>query len=211
MRKIFSAIQFSGLSLAMTLAFGGLASAHVIVQPEEVTTGTEQTFVVTVPTEKNVATTGLRLEIPSGLKNVSPNVKGGWQITTKTSGSGETATVSEIDWSGGDIEPGLHDQFAFSAQTPAGETALDWKAYQTYADGSVISWDQAGGETTKETATSGPYSTTSVVSETADAKTLAEADQTALKAQSRANSAYIIGLASVVVGLAAIFLATRKD
>jgi uncharacterized protein YcnI len=117
-------------------------SAHVVVKPNQVGVGAFQTFSVGVPNEKDVPTTSLRLIIPDGLKYVSPTVKSGWIIETKKSGEGEDAKITEISWTGGIIPVGQRDDFSFSAQVPSSKTTIAWKAYQTYEDGTLVSWDQ---------------------------------------------------------------------
>jgi hypothetical protein len=56
-------------------------------------------------------------------------------------GDEKVERVSEISWTGGNIPAGQRDEFLFSAQAPASSTTIPWKAYQTYADGSVVAWD----------------------------------------------------------------------
>lgn len=134
------------LTVFVTLMCIGLAatpiSAHVVVKPNEVMTSARTNFVVGVPTEGTSPTTGLRLLVPEGLKSVRPNVKPGWYIEVKKLGQGTDAVVTEIIWTGGAIPPEQRDEFVFSAQAPAQETNLNWKAYQTYQDGKVVAWDQ---------------------------------------------------------------------
>jgi uncharacterized protein YcnI len=55
------------LTLFLSLGFAGLASAHVTVQPTEVPAGSYQVFTVRVPTEKEIATTSVKLAIPDGV------------------------------------------------------------------------------------------------------------------------------------------------
>lgn len=149
---------------ALACSFIGIqvASAHVVVRPNTVAPGAFQTFTVGVPNEKDMATTGLRLVIPEGLQFVSPTVKPGWTITVTKDGE----TVKEIAWTGGTVPVGQRDDFTFSAKAPAAEGELAWKAYQTYADGTVVAWDQPPavaddhGET--EEGADNPYSVTNV-------------------------------------------------
>lgn len=116
-------------------------SAHVVVRPGEVGVGAYTNFTVSVPTEEDVPTVQVRLVIPEGLKSVRPNVKPGWSIELKKVTSGDTERVSEIIWSGGSIPVDQRDEFVFSAQTPAEESTLVWKAYQTYGDGDIVAWE----------------------------------------------------------------------
>jgi uncharacterized protein YcnI len=140
-------------------------SAHVTVKPNQVGVGVFQSFSVGVPVEKDVPTVGVRLVIPEGLEYVTPNVKPGWKITVTKDGTGEDAKVTEINWTGGSIPAGQRDDFVFSAKAPIAATNVSWKAYQTYRDGTVVSWDQD--PTLPMTETAGPYSTTAVVDDLA--------------------------------------------
>jgi len=149
------------------------ALAHVVVKPNQVGVGAFQTFTVGVPNEKDVPVTALRLLIPSGLSSVSPTVKPGWKIQV---------TKSEIIWTGGIIPAGERDDFTFSAQVPAEPTTLQWKAYQTYQGGEVVSWDQPPvtnqsdeDREKMEQQGVGPYSETTIIN---DLTTLSSASTT---------------------------------
>ena len=154
-----------GFAIVLVAAFGFAPSAfaHVVVTPNQVGIGSFNTFTISVPTEMDVPTISVKLLLPPGLQEVVPNVKPGWSVSVKQTGTGDDADVTEIDWTGGSIPVGERDQFAFSAQVPADPTALDWKAYQTYADGSVVSWDQAPAGNDDSTGDVGPYSVTNVI------------------------------------------------
>lgn len=129
------------LFLSLSIAFTLSASAHVTVKPAQVNIGAFQSFSVGVPVEKNVPTVGLKLIIPEGLEYVTPNVKPGWKITTKKSGTSTESHITEINWLYGSIPAGMRDEFMFSAKVPTTEGVLTWKAYQTYSDGTVVAWD----------------------------------------------------------------------
>lgn len=158
MRKFLSII---GAPLALVLLFPASALAHVIVTPDSATTGEWVAFSIGVPNEKNVATTSIKLEIPSGLTNVQPNVEAGWKISTTKTHNG---AVSAITWSG-NIPAGQRADLRFTAQTPASPKNLDWKAYQTYADGTLVSWDK-NPDSNSRAANTGPYSITTVADNT---------------------------------------------
>lgn len=148
-----------------------VVSAHVTVKPTEVPVGAWQTFNVSVPVEKDMATIAVRLVIPEGVESVMPNVKPGWNIQTTKEGEGEDAVVKEITWTDGNVPAGMRDDFYFSAHMPATEGTLEWKAYQTYADGSVVSWDLNEAEQPKtidgevDFSSKGPYSETKVIND----------------------------------------------
>lgn len=210
------------LSMGIVAAFGGacvgvvalalsaVASAHVVVKPAEVVTAGFQTFTIGVPNEKAIPTTEVKLAIPEGLQYVSPTVKSGWSINVEKEGSGEDATVKSITWSGGEIGEGLRDDFTFSAKVPENATELQWKAYQTYADGTVVSWDQAESDNSHGGGNSGPFSVTKVVTETSQDTAAKKADQAAADASHTARQALYVGIAGVVVGMIGIFFATRR-
>ncbi|HRH31118.1 MAG TPA: YcnI family protein [Candidatus Paceibacterota bacterium] len=142
-------------------------SAHVTVKPNQAGIGAYQTFTVNVPVEKDIPTVGVRLVIPEGVASVTPNVKPGWRVTVKKDSNAEDAKVTEITWTGGSIPVGQRDEFAFSAKTPATETKLNWKAYQTYRDGTVVAWDQDAGTLDETAENVGPYSTTTIINDLA--------------------------------------------
>src|SRR6185369_5518421 len=62
----------------------------------------------------------------------------------------------------------------FSAQVPVSEMTLNWMAYQTYKDGSIVSWDQApvvnmtdDQREAMEKTGKGPYSQTKIINDLA--------------------------------------------
>jgi len=179
------------------------ASAHVVVKPSEVLTASWQTFTVSVPNEKDTNTTKVKLLLPSGLSNVLVTEQSGWQATLEKNNEG---TVTSIAWQG-TISPDFRADLSFSAKAPDVATKLQWKAYQTYADGSVVSWDKPSGDTSHLDEDSGPFSVTSVVS---SATTLADSPAATNKAESSPWALYIAA-AALLVSLVAFFAATRPQ
>jgi len=164
------------------LLFASLhAQAHVTVKPAETGIATCQTFTVSVPVEKDLPTTGVRLSIPAGVTAVMPNAKAGWKIDLNYIPADAGAAdhkdaerprkqVTEIAWTGGVIPAGQRDEFVFSAKVPSVESTLQWKAYQQYQDGSVVAWERDPREPAAKNAAgrsdfskSGPFSQTKVV------------------------------------------------
>jgi uncharacterized protein YcnI len=192
-RKI---IQVVTAGLAIVIIVPAIVSAHVIVTPGQAKPGDQVLFSVSVPNEKTVAMTGLRIEIPSGVGDVMPTVHAGWTITTAKQGD----AVSSISWQGGEVPAEQRDDFTFKAQMPASASELNWKAFQTFADGSTVSWDQKPSATETESENDGPYSVTSV-KESSDA-----GDQ-----KSSGHDPYLLtlSLVALVLGLLA-FMRTRK-
>lgn len=212
--RLLSILTASSLGLGViTVLFASSAvSAHVVVKPAEVTTASFQTFTVSVPNEKDVANTSIRLVIPDGLKHVTPSIKQGWNITAEKEGTGETAITKSLTWAGNRIPAGFRDDFTFSAQAPASPAELQWKAYQTYEDGKVVSWDIENDKQPKKSdgspdfSTSGPFSVTKIQAKPVTAMATQDTD-----ARRTADRALYLGVASTVLAFVGIFLATRKD
>ncbi|HSX31748.1 MAG TPA: YcnI family protein, partial [Candidatus Saccharimonadales bacterium] len=198
------------------LAITHTASAHVVVKPSEVVTGSFETFSVSVPVERGVPTTAIKLDIPAGLQYVTPTVKPGWTISVSKDGEAEDAAVKSITWTGGQIEPGFRDDFSFGAKTPDTQTQLQWKAYQTYADGLIIEWNVREDQLPKKAdgspdfSQSGPFSITKVLDKTTLGTKIDHVHDNAHAAQAAARRATYFGIAGIVVGFVGVFMATRK-
>jgi periplasmic copper chaperone A len=128
--------------------------------------------------------------LPDGLKDIMPTVTPGWTITT---------SGSEIDWTGGSIPSGQRADFTFRAQVPASPTTLKWKAYQTYSDGSVVSWDQDPVPGHEEDDSMTPYSQTTVINDLTPSPT--PETQSSNSSASTAETFAIVALALSAVSL----------
>jgi uncharacterized protein YcnI len=124
------------LSTFLTLAVTGVASAHVRVLPEEVPAGSFEVFTVRVPTEKDIPTTGIRVEVPEGFTISRVEPVPGWDYELEE----EAGVVSAITWSGGEIGATEFQQFNVQGQTPEETGEYAWNAYQTYEDGAIVEW-----------------------------------------------------------------------
>lgn len=196
-KKILAAIGLSAISFLVA----NLAWAHAVVSPNQVGIGKFQTFSLGVPSEKDSNTVGVRLVIPEGLAFVTPNVKPVWKIDVKKTGAGEDAIVSEINWTGGSIPSGQRDEFVFSAKVPTMATTLNWKVYQTYVDGSVMSWDQT--PSSEEMTDKGPYSQTQVVNDLAPAAS-------ASAPTNKYNFLLVISIAALILSVAALAVGLKQ-
>jgi uncharacterized protein YcnI len=127
------------LGICTMLAVSAPAWAHVVVSPEVVTAGDYETLTVSVPTEKEVPTTKIRVEVPEGflLSGVQPVP--GWEHAFEEDGG----VVTAVTFSGGEIRPQEFQQFLLQAQAPEEPGNYSWKAFQTYEDGSVVEWTGA--------------------------------------------------------------------
>jgi uncharacterized protein YcnI len=119
------------LSIAMTLTMASIAWAHTTVSPEEVSAGSTETFTVSTPGEKSVPIIEERVVVPQGFEVMGVSSPDGWQ------GSIEGSSVV---WTGGEIPEGEEQQFSFEAQVPGQTGEYQWRAFDTYEDGSVSEW-----------------------------------------------------------------------
>jgi uncharacterized protein YcnI len=161
MNRFLRALLTAAIFLAATASW-----AHVVVTPKQVGVGSWQTFSVSVPNEKDVTVTELKLVLPAGIHEVTPTVKPGWSITVEKNGDQAAAIV----WKG-QLPAGFRDDFTFSAQAPSTPGELAWKAYQTYQGGVTVQWDadpaspEAKDPEAMEKTNRGPYSMTKVVND----------------------------------------------
>lgn len=157
MKKIFTMLFFLLFGFILLPLFQK-TSAQVVVKPNEVSIGTSHAFIISVVNEKNQPIIRLKLIVPKNIESATPTVKNGWTITTNK-------TDKTIEWTGGTIPAGQRDEFSLEAKMPNETATLLWKVYQTYEDGTVISWDKEpdGKKQVDEKNNAGPYSTTLIV------------------------------------------------
>lgn len=134
MRTFWPRIALAGAFLILVLS--APAWAHVVVTPEEAAAGDYVTLTVSVPTEKGVPTTEIRVEVPDGfvLSGVQPVP--GWEHAFEEDGG----VVTAVTWSGGEISPREFQQFLVQARAPEEPGEYAWRTTQTYEDGSVVEW-----------------------------------------------------------------------
>lgn len=121
------------LALAGTAALVAAAgaSAHAIVSPPVAQTGKLQQFTLSVPTEKEGATTtSIQLTVPAGFAIDSFEPAPGWTRHA------QSATVT---WTGGTTPTDEDSVFRFNASTNGAKT-YTFGVRQTYSDGTVVDW-----------------------------------------------------------------------
>ena len=190
--------RFVGGVAVVALFAPWFAAAHVVVKPYEAPTQAYQDFSMGVPSELKSPTVSVKLLVPSEVTKFTPFVKPGWKITLTKSGD----TVTAVTWSGGRISEGEKDIFQFTALTPASSTTLTWKAYQTYTNGTVVSWDQDAAMA-KPGDTVTPFSTTEVRADL----TTDDLHASTGKQQIPNNG---IALAALAIAIVALTFAARK-
>jgi periplasmic copper chaperone A len=134
-----SAVGLAALVLATS------ASAHARISPPVSLANKLQLFSLAVPTEKSGATTTkIVMTVPSGFgidSFVPPPL--GWHQSVSQTGSGDSAVVTKVTWTGGHVPTGEDSLFQFLAQ-PASAKTYTFQVQQIYSDGSIVNW--AGSE-----------------------------------------------------------------
>jgi uncharacterized protein YcnI len=122
------------------LAVASAASAHAHVSPPVALAGETQVFTLSVPTEKESATT-TKIELTPGSRfsigSIAPAP--GWKIEIEKTGTSDEAVVNKVTWSGGSVPLGQAAFLQFlGSSSGAGSSTFDVR--QTYSDGSVVDW-----------------------------------------------------------------------
>ena len=135
-----AAITLAGLLVAPGLAFG-----HARVSPAVSISGQLQLYSLAVPTEKaNLTTSKIVMTVPTGFgidSFVPPPA--GWTQHIQQTGTGDSAVVQKVTWTGGRTPTGEDSLFQFLAQ-PSSAEDYTFRVQQTYSDGSIVDW--AGSE-----------------------------------------------------------------
>lgn len=231
-RRIRSrSIVFVAVAAIGVVVLGGVAAAHVTVDPSTTAKGGFAVLTFRVPNEKaDASTVKVKVMMPSAqpLAFVSVQPVPGWQAdVTKTApakkveveGIPVEQVVGSVTWSGGEIRPGEFQEFKVSVgPMPTDTDALIFSAEQTYSNGDVVTWDQPtpvdGKEpdhpaptvrlTAADTGTEGSATTTPAAAEVA---TASEVDA----AGTKATVGIVVGAVGVLVGVAALVVAGRRS
>jgi uncharacterized protein len=154
----FRRLVVASLALAgLLVAFAAGAAAHVTVSaPGATRGGGDQEITFRVPVEKDVATVGLTVALPTDTPIASVLVEPvpGWTHTQHTARLAKpivtddgkiTTAVSKVTWTagaGGGLHPGEFGSFTIIAGQLPDAPSITFRALQTYADGSVVRWNQ---------------------------------------------------------------------
>ena len=123
------------------LALPAVASAHARVSPAVSLASKLQLYSLAVPTEKSgLTTTKIVMTVPAGFgidSFVPPPT--GWTMHQSQSGSGNSAVITKVTWTGGKTPTGEDSLFQFLAQ-PSSAKTYTFEVQQTYSDGSIVDW-----------------------------------------------------------------------
>jgi uncharacterized protein YcnI len=138
-RRLAPAAVLLGLVIAVIVPAS--ASAHARVSPAVSVSGKLQLYSLAVPTEKSGLTTSkIVMTVPSGfgIDSFAPPPVG-WHMSVAQTGSGDSAVVTRVTWTGGHTPTGEDSLFQFLAQ-PSSAKTYTFQVEQTYSDGSIVNW-----------------------------------------------------------------------
>lgn len=119
------------LVLVMTAS---IVDAHVTVVPKESQAGAVERYTIRVPTEGQVNTTSVELEVPAGVTITEVVAGSGYTFDTRREGT----RIVAITWKQ-EIPPKATGSFVFTARNPS-SGQIAWKARQRFADGTSADW-----------------------------------------------------------------------
>ena len=129
------------IGCAIALILPAVASAHARVSPPVSLAGKLQLYSLAVPTEKsNLTTSKIVMTVPDGfgIDSFVPPPPG-WHQSLQQTGSGDSAVITKVTWTGGKTPTGEDSLFQFLAQ-PASAKTYTFQVEQTYSDGSIVNW-----------------------------------------------------------------------
>mgnify|MGYP001090509643 FL=1 len=192
MKKLFTIFP---AVLAFMFLWVGVASAHVTVDPNQVPADSWQKFVIKVPNEKDIATTKVEVRVPDGAEVMSIEPVNGWTFNAQKDQNGK---MTALIWTAEDkgLLAGQFIEFPIMAKVAKDAKSLQWKAYQTYSDGSVVKW--IGPEDSEH-----PASVTKIVTATDQQTASATSDQTS-------QWPLYLSIIAVVLSVIALFISLMR-
>jgi uncharacterized protein YcnI len=219
-------VGVAGLAMGAVVMLAGPAWAHVTISPTSAPKGSDAVLAFTVPDESDTAsTTEVAIFFPTDHPIAEALVEpiAGWTAKVETmkvakpiqTDSGPvTEGVKSVTWTGGHIVPGDFQQFKVSVGLPADASSLEFKALQTYSDGTVVRWIEDTPASGPEPDHPAPVLTLTSADETAGSTTPAGTASTTpatlptdLAKKSDVNSAKTLSGVGIAVGAVGLILA----
>jgi len=202
------------------------ASAHIAIDPSSAPRGAEAvTLAFNVPNEKDNATTNkVEIVMPEDhpLSLVAAEPVPGWTISTQTKkldtpikgeGGDITDVVSRVIYSGGTIGEGQFQQFLLRVgPLPDSGNELEFKALQTYSDGTTVRWIESTPPGGAEPENPAPTLTLTAAADdhggtTASTTAASSGDNASASTSSSNNGASGRSWAALIIGIAGMALA----
>src|SRR5450755_2075387 len=114
MRLVLRSVAAGGAAAAIALVLAPAAFAHARVSPAVSLSGKLQLYSLAVPTEKaGLTTQKIVMTVPRGFGVDSFVPPSGWTQQIQQHGSGESAVVEKVIWTGGNVPTGEDSLFQF--------------------------------------------------------------------------------------------------
>ena len=128
------------VSATVVLLAAAAASAHARMSPSVSLANELQLYSLAIPTEDaNAFTTKIVLTLPKGFSIDSFVPSPGWTRVEKQTGSGDSAVITQVTWTGGHVPTEEDSLFQFLAQ-PAKAGTYTFQVEQTYSTGKIVNW-----------------------------------------------------------------------
>ena len=134
MRWRLAAMRTTLLAVIAVLFVVSSAIAHVTVWPQQSQAGGSERYVVRVPTEGQVTTASVELEIPADVRVTGVLIGAGYSYELRREGD----RIAAVTWKQ-DVKPGEVAEYVFFARNPKA-AQITWKARQRYVDGTSADW-----------------------------------------------------------------------
>ena len=130
----------AAITALFVLFVASAAFAHVTVSPEQSQAGAPERYTVRVPTEGQVSTSSLELEVPADMTITGVLVGGAYTYEVRREGNRIVAITWKLE-----IKPGEIGEFVLFARNPKA-AQVAWKAHQRFADGTSADWTGVEGD-----------------------------------------------------------------
>jgi uncharacterized protein YcnI len=121
--------------VALALCLPAIVHAHVTISPRESMHGATERYTVRIPTEGEVATVGVELEVPEGVIVEVLQTPVGWTYELSRADD----RIVSIKWQV-DVKPHEYLEVGFVARNPRRGSEIVWMLKQIFADGTVTDW-----------------------------------------------------------------------
>lgn len=194
--------------LVAVLSSAAPASAHVTVSSASAVQGGWAKLTFRVPNEKSAAdTVKLEITLPAEMPVASLSTKpvAGWTVQAT-----KTEAVTKLTWTAtpdAAVKPGQFQEFDVSAGPLPEVDTLVFKALQTYSDGDIVRWIEEPAADGKQPGHPAPTLKLAAKAAT-DPVTRNAAVTTTADHDARVDAGLGLGLASAVLSLVAVVLAS---
>lgn len=119
-------------AFAATAILAGAAQAHTSIWPRQSQLGATEKYTIRIPTEGQVATVSVEVDVPEGVIVETMQVPNGWQYEVRRANDRIAGITYRMN-----IKPAEFIEIGLVARNPRQGTELVWGLRQRFADGKV--------------------------------------------------------------------------